>query len=805
MERLNTYRFPFASYPAIRLVLAFATGIITNFYLDLNPLWWFFSFGFSISSLAFLDFSQRRKLKIAYHDLAVLCYLTAVICFGGAWHALYNNQDKPVRTDIIEAYTWNDLQFSGKVYQIKPTNSGKYQIDLSIDSTTFPNQTAWEESYNLRAVLNPDDIPFPAHLKLGDRMIFKATVYPLNEPTNPHQFDYKGYLASQKIYLQAGLKSITNIVPGRSSFNWNYIRQQVLRAIEHNFSPETTPLAKALLIGNKNALARDTKIAFSRAGLSHIMAVSGLHVGFILAPFWVIIPFFWSFKNGKRLGLLILIILLLFYAGLTGFSASVIRASLTGGLLAYSRLFHRVSNAKNLTAVAALIILLINPSELFSIGFQLSFGAVYIILMIAPIVSRTLPDYIRFRWYGTPIMVIVISIIVQLGLFPLLAYYFGEFSLVGPLANAFVVPLLGIAVPFGLLLLLFAGIWPAAAQTLNIPVDYFLQILHRFVTTTAGWEWSWIPVQIDTALMFILWIVAIFGIAAIPLPKIRWKFLILFLLIATVEQGYRITHKIRSPNLELTIFDVGQGDATLLSTPSGKHYLIDTGRWQPGYNSAKYVILPYLKGEGIRKLSGIFLSHPHADHIGGMKELLNTIPIDTIYNSGSRYESTLFHDYQQIAEKQHTPIKSLHGGQYLKLDSSTELFIYGPTPTTESASNVNNRSLILEVIYGDTEFLFMGDAERSQEARLIREYPDLINTDFLKVGHHGSKTSSTTQLLNATSPDIGVVSLGLHNRFQHPHSIAVKRLRRDSVRLHFTSLQGAIQLYSNGKTIRFKQ
>src|SRR5699024_4307857 len=384
----------------------------------------------------------------------------------------------------------------------------------------------WQKPYRLRAVLNPEDIPFPASLELGDRMQFSAVIYPLKAPTNPHQFNYKKYLASLGIYTQAGIQAIHDIRAQHLFFSWNRMRQHVLTAIDQNFSRQTASLAKALLIGHKNELDRNTKKAFSRAGLSHIMAVSGLHVGFILAPFWIVIPFFWSSRNGRRLGLFLLVGTLFFYAGLTGFSASVTRASLTGGLLAYARLYHKVRNSINLTAVAALIILLLNPSDLFSIGFQLSFGAVYLILLIAPVINQRLPNRIRFRWYGAPVMIIIISLIVQIGLFPLLSYYFGEFSLVGPLANALIIPFLVLIVPYALLLLPLSMLWPATAHLLNLPADFFLHQLSRFVAFTSGWEWSWIPVHVDGFLLFIIWIAAVFLIASLPIPKLRWKMLI---------------------------------------------------------------------------------------------------------------------------------------------------------------------------------------------------------------------------------------------------------------------------------------
>lgn len=800
----ETYQFPFASYPAVRLVLLFAVGIIMDFHVDGEPFWWFCLFGFSSLFYALCERIHRQTLKTRLYRGTIGFYLCAVLCFGGAWHALFNMQDAPAEAEIINSYTWQELSFRGEVYRMQPTRTGNYQIDVAVDTTVFPDKLSWVKSYNLRTTLNPDDISFPANLRLGDRLHVTAMVYPLEEPGNPHEFDYKRYLASNEIYLQAGIKSIDAIRTPDRTVSWNSLRRDVLSAVERNFSPSSASLAKALLIGYKNELSQETKMAFSRAGLSHIMAVSGLHVGFILAPFWLAIPLFWTLRHGKKLGLLMLAAFLFFYAGLTGFSASVTRASLTGGLLMYGRLFHKVRNSNNLTAVAALVILLMNPSDLFTVGFQLSFGAVYIILLAAPVINQTLPDRVRFRWYGTPVMVVVISLIVQVGLFPLLGYYFGEFSIIGPLANAFVVPFLGVMVPLALALLPVALGWPAVAHALNTPVDYFLINLNRFVTTLAGWEWSWMQVHIESAFLFVSWTAVLFFIASVRIPRLRWKWLSIILFLLCINQGQKLIAKLQPADLQLTVFDVGQGDATLISTPAGKHYLIDTGLWQPGYNSAKYILIPYLRAEGIRRLEGVFLSHPHADHIGGVTELINSIRIDTIYHSGSSYESDLFYNYQAAAADHNIPVKPLKAGQWLVPDPAIRLFVYGPPEHTSasSPSNVNNRSLVLELVYGSTEFLFMGDAERAQEQRLLKSYPRLLETDVLKVAHHGSRSSSTDRFLRASRPAIGILSLGLHNRFGHPHESAVRRLRNHIESVYFTSLDGAVQLTSDGHQIR---
>jgi competence protein ComEC len=796
----QTYQFPFACYPAVRLALLLAIGIITDYHANIPIPFWILLFALAATGYVVSELIYNRSLDNLIYSTVILSYFGIIITFGGVWHSLFDARTVPQQARVVNAYTWEELTFSGDIRQIKQTSTRKFQIDVAVDSTVFPDQLSWKETYNLRAVLNPKDLTLPEELALGNRITFEATVYPLEEKRNPSQFDYKQYLASQGIYSQVGIQEIQSITVQNYILQWSHWRQKVLSAIDHNFSAKSNSLAKALLIGYKNELDRSEKISFSRSGLSHIMAVSGLHVGFLLAPFWILIPFFWTFKYGKQVGIGFLAGVLFIYAGLTDFSPSVTRASLVGLLLAYGKLFHKVRDSKNLTAVAALIILLINPSDLFSIGFQLSFGAVYIILLTAPVIQRWLPGWVRFKWYGKPIMIIVISFIVQVGLFPLLAYYFGEFSLVGPLANAFVIPFLGITVPLALALLLIVPLAPQIAQTINYPIDIFLQYLNHFVEYMANLPWSWVQVHIDSLLFFGIWVSTIFLIASLPIPKMRWKLLIVFLVACCLYQGNQLIQKIKPAPLEITFFDVGQGDAALVNTPNSKHFLIDAGRWQPDYNSAKYIIIPHLKEQGIDKLDGIFLSHPHADHIGGILEIINSIPVDTVYNSGTDYDSQLYNSYIHQAQANNIPIKPLSAGDKITLNPAIRIFAYGPEKAI-TQSNVNNRSLVMELIYGETEFLFMGDAERQQERNILSNFSMLLDTDFLKVGHHGSKTSSSNALLQMATPQTGIVSLAKQNRFSHPHPDATRRLHKYIPNLYFTSLNKAVTFISDGTKI----
>jgi competence protein ComEC len=265
-------------------------------------------------------------------------------------------------------------------------------------------------------------------------------------------------------------------------------------------------------------------------------------------------------------------------------------------------------------------------------------------------------------------------------------------------------------------------------------------------------------------------------------------------------QGTQVVDFLQPKNLRIVVFDVGQGDASLIQTPNGKNILIDVGTWNPGSNSGEEVLLPYFKENEIKKLDAVFLSHPHADHIGGILDLINNIEIDTIYNSGFEYDSKLYQNYIALAGSKKIPIVSLRSGDKIAIDPELLILTLGPEGPVFN-NDPNQHSLILNFIYGENEFLFTGDAGEDQEFRVVDNYSDLLDTDFLKVGHHGSRTSSEPFFLEKVTPDIAVVSVADKNRFKHPHPEAVRRLISTKSEIYYTSRDKALIFESDGKTI----
>lgn len=701
------------------------------------------------------------------------------------------------KAETLKLYEWESVTVVGIINSRGKSSSGRHVYELEIEQTSVSEHIFWTEQYNLRLYGGDEEPEIP----VGHRYIKgDIELYAFPEKRNPHEFDYGRWLLSRSIVAHGELLTLHESKPGNIG-GWVSIRQNILTRIDRLFLEQEASLAKALFIGYKKELTDETRQAFSRAGLSHIMAVSGMHVGFIVAPFWLLIPWLWRWKWGKWVGLVMLTLLLFSYAGITGFSASVNRASIMAWLLTYGKLFQKLRHSVNLLAVAALILLLVRPSNLFDVGFQLSFSAVMIIVLVMPEAQRLISPRYRYNRIGGLMTIVLISVIVQIGLFPILAAYFGEFSVMGPIANALVVPLLGFVVPVGLLLSVMGDWLGSVAMYASTAIGWALRWIGEVAATAGGTSWSYIKVDGISPWLFPVWLVIVLVVAAIRIPQIRWKLYILLLLCANVLLADILLKKAHNNRLTFTALDVGQGDAIHIKTPSGKNILVDAGRWSPGGNSGERTIIPYLKHRQVKVLDAIILSHPHADHIGGMPDLMRDIPIKAIYQSSHPYDSRLFEHYMFLADSLKIPVQTVSAGDMINIDPSIRIFVLGPDAQSSGSGNINNASVSFRLDYSETSFLFTGDAEERQERRLLNRYGDFLDTDFLKTGHHGSKTSSSLPFINRVTPDITVTSVAFRNRFGHPHLSSVNTLATSGAKNYFTSLSGALIFTTDGKTI----
>ncbi|MGM0588089.1 MAG: DNA internalization-related competence protein ComEC/Rec2 [Bacteroidota bacterium] len=794
---------PWARYPALRIVLLFGLGIGLHYLTGYHVGW---AIGFILLLVGHLYYLIRQQQRLSTRDVfrGKWIYLLMLIAAGG-WYSQLRAIDKYDDHPPFELFQWDQIRISGTVEEVKHQTEDRSAclVTMRTDTLWFRDSLRWTLPTRIRARFESASgaHPLQPEVKLNGHF----TVYPLEAPSNPGVFDYRSFLRESGIVAHGKLENIHDYQSAQRGMTLARFRNSVSETIDRLYKPERAALAKAIIMGEKSDLRNQTRDSFIRSGLAHIMAVSGLHVGILVGCFWFLIPYLWNYRWGRWLGLLSVGLLCFIYAGLAGFPASVLRASIMALLLTGGKLFSKQRNALNMLGAAGFVILLIDPGQLADVGFQLSFVALIMIIVVWQSMQEWIPNRWRGKWWMKWIVgVVAMSVIIQIGLLPLLGFYFQQFSVVGPLLNVLALPLVTLYLPLALISLSLSAIWSWGASWLNTIPEFILWLLQTSAQEVSTWSLSWISIQFGTVEM--IWVVVIIALMVLLIggwnyPRMRWRLGIALLLTGCVGMGTLLYQQWQPAQFTLTMLDVEQGDAMVVETPSGKHILIDAGRWSPGYNSGSFTILPYLQAQGIDHLDAVILSHPHADHIGGMPALLRDeeLSIGRILESPVEGENKLYHRMRDLAQKKNIPIQPIKAGDTLRVDP--QIFISVLAPFSDQASNLNEASVVVRMDYGESSFLFTGDVEQQAETWMGQQYDQLLDADVLKVGHHGSKTSSTSAFLDEVTPQLSLVSLGWQNRYDHPHPASIRRLQRPQNKLFYTSRSGAIIIKSDGRRI----
>ena len=790
------YHNSLAAWPGLRIAFTYMLGIYLGSILPVNMgVLWFILIG-CVGMYWILDQRSRIRPNTSISFGLLLCYHLLLLFFGMArlMSADHAKKTNPTSSDT-SVIVGEDVHARGVVKQVRERASSTsiwlrmYQLDVegkTITQQAFDALLRWDAEETTPKIA--DDIAVDIRLR---------------EPTgkrNPYEFDYTAWLSTQDIAWLGSVSRMSENFGTSSRYPWLSWRRTLDDWVRRGFSPEQIPIAKALLLGQKGDIEIEERQAFARAGLSHLMAVSGLHVGFIILPLWMLIPLVWSKPIGRHLGFILVIISLYCYSGITGFSASVVRASVMAGVSAYAKVYRHPRDPLNLLGLAAFIILLFDPRSMWDLGFQLSFSAVAILLWVMPSIQNWLPQRLQEKpWKGLTGLVLV-SIVVQIGLYPILVIGFGEYSVAGAISNIAGIPLTQVVILWSLFALPVSGLVPEYAPLLLWPADKAAALLRLTADQASSWDWAWWYVPVPNPWIVGIWISGAMFIAVWHRTHLRWKALGLLLVSVLLWGGTSLWEHWKRPRIECLFLDVGQGDATLIRTHDHRYWLIDTGVYSPGYESGSRTILPVLRRLGVDRLHGVVLSHPHADHVGGVLSLIGSIPIDTLYEAHFPTRSAIVAGYRVAARKREIPIVSLEHGRVLEMGATARGYVLNPIEP-ERYDDPNTASVVLKIVSGETSFLFTGDADMQAEESILERYRSFIASTVLKAGHHGSKTSSSIPFIQAVAPEHIVVSLARINRYRHPHREAVERLRSGSAKVHFTSLKGAVWLASDGKNV----
>lgn len=813
------------AYPALFFAGAMACGIAVEATWSLGDGRWIGGLIGALGLTMLGHVLMRRHLV----STGPLWMLLAAVLAGGSLGGIRTAIDQMVPADHVVYWTTLPdeapaLVIHGQVVDDPARHPRRTRFVLATDAVVAGTDTV-AAAGRVQVTLRPSpwdaSAPFP-HVGRGDRVALTGSISRPRGRRNPADMDYAAYLARQGIFATMNVYDGTDVavvgqdravaedllVSARS-----YVRGQLAT---HVPSVEARAVLAALVLGDRSGLDATTRDRFARTGLMHLLAVSGLHVLLVgMVLYRMLQPALlrlsrrrlrWRTVEVLRVGLTMA--LLLAYLFLSGTSTSAVRAVVMAGLFLGGAVLHRTARGLNTLGVAAVVLLLVQPGHLFSVGFQLSFAAVAAIVTIVPRLQQAIPYTWQSGWLRRPVWDMgFASFAATLGTAPVLLYHFGYASAAGLVLNLAAIPATALSLGAAFTMLTMGGVWPALAGAYGTASDAIVRgllELTRLGDRWLGWAAADGFVQDPWALLAMT--AGLVAFVQWPRPRHRWRLLMLSLAFVTGSVWIQMLDGPSRPHLDVVFFDVGHGDATLLRLPNGRHMLIDAGARGPSGGHGRHTILPHLDHYGIDRLDAILVSHPHGDHLGGVPALLREVSVGQVITSGASHDSHLYADMVHVIDSAGVPHRIVQTGDTLDLDASVRLQILAPDSTTLQSENANDASIVVRVIYGSTTLLFTGDAERDTERRLIRRYAPLLRSDVVKVGHHGSSTSSTAPFVTNVSCDttstLAVISAGTHGFFELPDGEVVTRWQQAGAAVQTTKHEGAIWLRSDGRQIQ---
>jgi len=695
----------------------------------------------------------------------------------------------------------------------------------------------------------------------GDILFMPARIQPVKHFKNPGGFDYQRHLAFQGIWATAYTSEKDLVVePHEASASFSHRIRSFRRSLSHfidqkvisETKQEVSSILKALVLGDQREISTDLRDTFNRVGVSHILAISGLHIGIVAGgAFWIfvrVLSFFriclwhaWTRKGAALLSILPVLI----YGELSGWSPSTQRAVIMVGVFLAAFFVEKEYELFNTLAVAALGILILDPPALFSISFQLSFASVFWIIFG---MGRTKhwwkrsakadpePLFLRIqRWILSSFMVTAFA---SLGTLPLVMMYFNQVSLISLVSNVVIIPLMGfIAVPAGLMAVF---LYPIHLQTSafliqisSFAIELAIRMVNLFSRVPFGSMKTVTPSFLEVVLFYTaIW--ALFDLGkrqktvhhfsivgdkekgVLPFVNrfIRRMFtsyrsqtaLLVVSVLAIADIGYWMHYRLWHKDLRISIIDVGAGNAILVELPKGYNLLIDGGGFpdNEAFDVGASLVAPFLWRNKIVSIDTVALSHPDADHLNGLVYIAQNFGVRELWTNGEQEDSHAYRRLLEIVREKGIPMPA-----YERLERSSRIHgalieIWYPPPEYQATKktcrwrNSNNNSMVIRIQYGDYSFLFPGDIMAKAEKELIDMAGNAIRSTLMVAPHHGSNTSSTLDFLDAIKPQYIIVSAG----DKGPHPEVFERYRRLGATVFPTHVYGAIRVFADNDSLK---
>ena len=573
------------------------------------------------------------------------------------------------------------------------------------------------------------------------------------------------------------------------------IRNRAARVIDRTFQDDA-PLARALLIADQHQIPTEMRDRYAAAGLIHMLSISGLHVAVIAAAMELM---FQVARLSRRASLLGAFVTTAIYVAVIGVPPPALRSAAMLGVAMASRIAQRPTSPWAAWAVGAFVPLA-QPRTAVDVGYQLSVLGMCALVAAGSLWKRHLASRLD-GWRGRIARDLITSLIACAITAPLVAWVFGRISLIAPLSNLVAGPVITLAQPV-LFLALVVGPVTGLAR-------FFAGAVHPLLF---AFDWiAWLASSIPGAALTISTTIVtacLGGVAAVALVFActsrhpgRPAVISLAALAAMVVAPIAPMHQL--DQVELHVLDVGQGDAILIRTRANRWLLLDAGPAWPGGDAGRTTILPYVLRRG-GSLEAFILSHPHTDHVGGAATVLTRLHPHAYWDAAFAGGSDAYIASLAAAKAEGIEWHRVHPGDSIVLDDVRVSFLAPDSAWTVRLKDPNLASTIASVRYGLVRFLLVGDAERAEEDWLLENDREELQADVLKVGHHGSSTSSSDAFLRAVSPDVAIISVGARNKYGHPSNDVLYALSRVGAEVLRTDEAGTVVVRTDGVHIEIE-
>ena len=670
-------------------------------------------------------------------------------------------------------------------------------------------------------------------LSYGDEIYFDGEYSIPEGKRNYGGFDYSLYMKTQKLYGTFEIENYELINKNKG----NKIEEKILdfkkyvkNILNTNLQKDEANLCIGLLIGDRTNISKQIEEDFKNSNLTHMLAVSGSHFTYIILA----ISFVNKGIKRKRLGQIIMIIVIILFMNLTGNTASVVRSGIMAIYIILASIFHKRADIWTSMAVAIIIQLINNPYAIFDIGLQLSYGGVIgIVVFNKNILTKILyfDNYIKInikekiqknnkykmqeinnteiklskvKKYIIEASAVTIS--ANIVIIPIMMYHFNTISFTFLISNLLVGPILGFVVIFGFILIFLSFILNSFLMPfffiLNILISIILYIAH----ICANLPFSKVFVPTPNKLMLVLFYLNLFILFYYKEKNVKNKkqkySSILLIIIIIFNFIYPLADSTKK-NLTINFIDVGQGDSTLIRVDN-KNILIDGGGslYSDSFDVGEKTLFPYLLDRGITYLDYVIVSHFDADHFQGLEYVINNIKVKNAIISSLGQNSKEYETFLNLAKKKKINIIYVKKGDSINFNNAKIEILY-PDNEIINDNAKNNNALVCKLIYNNFSMLFTGDIEEIAEKKILKLYEknkEKLRADVLKVGHHGSKTSSSYDFIKTVSPKIALIGVGKDNNFGHPNLGVIERLEKSGATIYRTDYMGEIKLSikSNG-------